>query len=115
MKRLSLVALLLLTSCQDHRTPTQQAAEWWPPSERQNISCVIRGESGGNESVVGLEGEVGVLQIHPTHRPAFREMTGKSLAESAYDSPLIGQFGYSLWLERGYRPWWNTARKCGLL
>ncbi len=111
-----LLLCLVLASCEDTRSPVDQAANWWPPSQRAAARCVIGRESGGNPNVVGSEGERGVLQIHPVHRRAFERLTGKSYYGNVENPVLSGQFAYQvLYAERGWQPWRNTAGPCGLL
>lgn len=117
MRRVVAVLLLCLAplvACRDTRTPAQQAADWWPPSQRAGALCVIERESHGNPNVIGSAGERSVLQIHPIHASAYRRLTGKNLAD--VNSVLAGQFAYQvLFAERGWQPWRNTAGPCGLL
>lgn len=118
MKRLAaglcLALALAATACQDTRTPTEQAASWWPPSERPAARCVIAHESHGDPRVVGSAGELSVLQIHPVHAADYTRLTGKPFS-TVVDSRLAGQYGYHLWLVSGrsWRPW-STRHVCGL-
>ena len=118
MRRVVAVLLLCLTltagGCEDHRTPVEQAAGWWPKDQRAGALCVIERETHGNPNVIGAAGERSVLQIHPIHARAYRRHTGKNLAD--VNSVLAGQFAYQvLYAERGWQPWRNTAGPCGLL
>lgn len=110
----AVLALAALVGCVDTRTPTEQAAQWWPASQQAAARCVIWHESRGIPSVVGSAGELGVMQIHPVHAAEFTRLTGKPF-RAVVDSRLAGQYGYHLWVASGrsWRPW-STRHVCGL-
>ena len=107
---IALTLLLTTTACEDRRTPTEQAVEWFPASERARARCIVHYESTGNPTATGSAGERGLFQIHPVHRSAFTRLTGKPWSE-AYNPVLNGQFAHRLWREQGWSPW-TTLRYC---
>ncbi len=115
--RTSVAVLLLcltLASCEDRRSPVDQAANWWPPSQRANARCIIFHESTNRPDAVSPGGaNLGLLQINRVHAAAFKRLTGKPIDPGAFDPRLAGQFGFVLWSEQGWRPW-ATRHVCGL-
>ncbi len=114
--RTSVAVLLLclaLSSCEDRRSPVDQAANWWPPSQRANARCIIWEESRNDPNATGSAGEAGLLQLHPIHAREFERLTGKPYHPNAWNPVLNGQASFALWKRTGWRSW-STARRCGL-
>lgn len=117
MRRVVAVLLLCLTltagGCEDRRSPVDQAANWWPPSQRANARCIIWEESRNDPTATGSAGEAGLLQLHPIHAAMFARVTGKPFHPNAWNPVLNGQASFVLWKEGGWGQW-STAGKCGL-
>ena len=114
--RTSVAVLLLclaLASCEDRRSPVDQAANWWPPSQRANARCIIWEESRNDPTATGNAGEAGLTQLHPVHAREFERLTGRSFWPNAWNPVLNGQASFALWKRTGWRSW-STARRCGL-
>lgn len=116
---LLLAVLFLLPSCEfvETRTPTEQAARFWPREQWDDAACVIYHESRGDPNAGNdyRGGHYGILQIGKrTWQREFEEFTGKPFFPGVFDPRLSGAFAYHrIYAEGGWRPW-SVRRLCGL-
>jgi hypothetical protein len=80
----------------------------WPVEEALQI---CKGESHGNTTAVGDRNtsrvSCGIFQI--------RIYSGRPTCEELKNPELNIQWAYKLWLQSGWRPWYNAAKELGLL
>ncbi len=108
-----LIAVLLLCSCQDTRTPTQRGQDWFRPYGQASVAaCVIRHESSGDPHALSPGGQnAGLFQINTVHRRAFEALTHKSWYPWIFDADLNSQYAVVLWKQVGWGAW-SGHRHC---
>jgi hypothetical protein len=90
----------------------------WPESELGRLSCVMWGESRGDEKVVYRgtrrrpEHSIGLLQLNVRGQLwRWFEAQGLDDPDDLLDPETNLRVGLAMWSERGWRPW-GAARLC---
>lgn len=113
---LLLAVLFLLPSCEfvETRTPTEQAARFWPKHQWDDASCIIHYESTGNPTARNGS-HYGILQISVRYwKEKFERFTGKPFFPGVFDPRLSAMFAYHvIYAEGGWQPW-EARHRCGL-
>ena len=107
----ALSLLLVLTGCEDRRSPVDKAVGWFPASQQAMARCVIHHESNGRPDAVSPTNDHGIFQINAVHRRAVPDLSGKAFPPGASAPTRNGQHAQVPWEQNAWRAW-SGARRC---
>lgn len=89
--------------------------KYFPANQVGNALAIARGESGFNPAAVGDKYPIGGIYAPSYGLFQIRGLPGRPSAEQLLNPEFNVQYAANLYRQQGWRPWYNTAKKLGLL